>query len=100
LREEHTLRVFEHKVLRKKSGPKREDVTEEWRTLHIGELHDFYTSPVDQIRKNVMGGACGMYRDRRGAYRVLVGKTEDKRSRRRCRRKWVDNIKMDLQEVG
>jgi len=47
-----------------------------------------------------MGGACSVYGGRRGLYRVLVGKPEGKRSLGRTRRRWKDNIKMDLQEVG
>jgi hypothetical protein len=52
----------------------------------------------DKIEKNVMGGAC--MRDRRGAYRVLVGKSEEKRPLGRPNRRWEKFIKMDLQEVG
>jgi len=47
-----------------------------------------------------MGGACSTYRKRRGVYRVLVGKLEVKRPLGRPKRRWEDNIKMDLQEVG
>ena len=47
-----------------------------------------------------MGGACGAYGEGRGAHRVLVGKPEGKRPLGRPRRRWEDNIKMDLQEVG
>ena len=47
-----------------------------------------------------MGGACGPYGDGRGVYRVLVGKPEGKRPLGRHRRRWEDNIRMDLQEVG
>ena len=47
-----------------------------------------------------MGGACSAYGDRRGVFRVLVGKHERERPLRRTRRSWEDNIKMDLQEVG
>jgi len=47
-----------------------------------------------------MGGACSMYEERRGVYRVLVGKPERKRPLGRPRRRWEDNIKMDLKEVG
>jgi len=54
----------------------------------------------DQIEKNEMCGACSTYGERRGVYRVLVVKTEGKRSLRRPRLRWQDNIKMDLQEVG
>jgi len=49
--------------------------------------------------KNEMGGACSAYGEKRGMYRVLVGKPEGKRSLGRLRRRWEDNIKMDLQEV-
>jgi len=52
----------------------------------------------DQIEKNEMGRAC--MRERRGVYRVLVGKPEGKRPLGRPRHRWEDNINMDLQEVG
>jgi hypothetical protein len=54
----------------------------------------------DQIKKNEMGGACSTYGERRGVYKVLVGKPEEQRPLGRPRRRWEDNIKMDLQEVG
>ena len=54
----------------------------------------------DQFEKNEMGGACSPYRERRGAYRVLVGRLEGRRSLGRPRHKWEDNIKMDLQDVA
>jgi len=47
-----------------------------------------------------MGGACSAYGEGRGVYRVLVGKSDGRRSLRRPRHRWEDNIKMDLQEVG
>jgi hypothetical protein len=52
LREEHRLRVFENMVLRRIFGPKRDEVTEEWRKLHKEELHILYSSPniIRQIR--------------------------------------------------
>ena len=53
-----------------------------------------------KIEKNEMGGTCGAYGAGRGVYRVLVGKPEGKRPLGRPRRRWEDNIKMDLQEVG
>jgi hypothetical protein len=63
LREEHRLRVFENRVLRRIFGPKRDEVTGEWRKLHNEELNDLYSSTMhylgDQITKNEMGGACG-----------------------------------------
>jgi hypothetical protein len=54
----------------------------------------------DKIEKNEIGGECSLYGERRGEYRDLVGKPEGKRPRGRLRRRWEDNIKMDLQEVG
>jgi hypothetical protein len=45
LKEEHRLRVFENRVLRRIFGPKRDEVTREWRKLHNEELHDLYSSP-------------------------------------------------------
>jgi len=54
----------------------------------------------DQIEKNEIGGACSTYGERRDVYRVLVGKPEGKRPLGRPRRRWEDNFKMDLQEVG
>jgi len=54
----------------------------------------------DKIKKNEMGGACSVYGERRGVYRVSVGKPEGRRTLGRPRHRWEDNIKMDLQEVG
>ena len=50
--------------------------------------------------ENEVGGACGAYGEGRGVHRVLVGKSEGKRPLGRPRRRWEDNIKIDLQEVG
>jgi len=65
LREERRLRVFENRVLRRVLGPKRDEVTGEWRKLHNEELSDLYSLPnivrVVKIEKNEMGGACGAY---------------------------------------
>jgi hypothetical protein len=60
LREEHKLRVFENRVLRRILGPKRDEVTGEWRKLHNEELHNLYSSP-DKIKENMVGGACGKH---------------------------------------
>ena len=59
-----------------------------------------YYCAGDKIKKNEMGGACSAYGEGRGVYRVLVGNTEGRRPLERPRRRWEDNIKMDLQEVG
>jgi len=64
MREECRLRVFENRVLRKIFGPKRDEVTEEWRRLHNEELCDLFSPDIirgDQIEKNEMGGTCGTY---------------------------------------
>ena len=65
LREECRLRVFENRVLRRIFGPKRDEVTGEWRKLHNEELNVLYCSSSifasDKIKKNEMGGACGAY---------------------------------------
>ena len=47
-----------------------------------------------------MGGACGAYGEKRGIYRILVGKPDGRRPLGRPRHRWEDNIKMDIQEVG
>ncbi|KAJ4436886.1 hypothetical protein ANN_17018 [Periplaneta americana] len=103
LREEHRLRVFENKVLRKIFGAKRDEVTGEWRKLHNTELHALYSSP--DIIRNIKfrrlrwAGHVARMGESRNAYRVLVGRPEGKRPLGRPRRRWEDNIKMDLREV-
>jgi hypothetical protein len=104
LREEGEVRVFENKVLRRIFGPRRDEVTAEWRRLHNEELNYLYSSPniVRVIKWRRMRWAGNMARmgEKRGGYRVLVGKPEVKRPLGRPSRRWVDHIKMDLQEVG
>ncbi|KAJ4438799.1 hypothetical protein ANN_14751 [Periplaneta americana] len=104
LREEHRLRVFENKVLRKIFAAKRDEVTEEWRKLHNTELHALYSSPdiIRDIKSRRLRWAGHVARmgESRNAYRVLVGRPERKRPLGRPRRRWEDNIKMDLREVG
>ena len=79
-------------------------MTGEWRKLHNVELNDLYTSPnivrVIKSRRIRWAGHVARMGERRGVYRVLVGKPEGKRPLGRPRRRWEDNIKMDLQEVG
>jgi hypothetical protein len=103
LREERRLRVFENRVLRRIFGPKRDEVTGEWRKLHKEELHDLYTLPnIFRVRKwRIIRWAGHLARmgERRGAYRVLVGKHEGKRPLGSPRCRWKDNIKVDLQEL-
>ena len=98
------LRVFENRVLRKVYGPKRVEVTGEWRRLHNEELNDLYSLPnivrVVKSRRMRWAGHVARMGENRGVHRVLMGKPEGKRPLGRPRRRWEDNIKMDLQEVG
>ncbi|KAJ4448759.1 hypothetical protein ANN_00150 [Periplaneta americana] len=104
LREEHRLRVFDNKVLRKIFGAKRDEVTGEWSKLHNTELHALYSSPdiIRNLKSRRLRWAGHVARmgESRNAYRVLVGRPEGKRPLGRPRRRWEDNIKMDLREVG
>jgi len=104
LREERKLRVFENMVVRRIFGPRRDEVTGEWRRLHNEELNSLYSSPnivrvIKSIRMRWAGHVARMGEER-VMYRVLVGKPEGRRPLGRPRRRWVDNISMDLQEVG
>jgi hypothetical protein len=100
LREECKLRVFENKVLRRIFGPKRDEVTGEWRRLHNKELYALCSSPniiqVIKSRRLRWAGHVAHMGERRGAYRALVGKPEGRRPLGRTRCRWEDNIKMDL----
>jgi hypothetical protein len=130
LREEHRLRVFENRVLRRIFGPKRGEVTGEWRKLHNEKLRDLHSSPsviriIMSMRMRWAGHVARMgekrnaYRlfvgkpegkrplgsvarmgEKRNAYRLLVGKLEGKRPLGRPRHRRVDYIWMDLEEVG
>jgi len=104
LREERKLSVFENMVLRRIFGPRREEVTGEWRRLHNEELNDLYSSPntvlVIKSRRMRWAGHVARMGEERGAYRVLVGKPEGRRPLGRPRHRWMDNIRMDLQELG
>ena len=82
MREEHRLRVFENKVLRKIFGVKKGEITGEWRKLHNAELHALYSSP--NIIRNIKwrrlrwAGHVARMEQSRNAYRVLVGIPEER----------------------
>jgi hypothetical protein len=82
----------------------RDEVTREWRKPHNEELNDLYSLySVYRVIKSIItrwARHVARMRERRGAYRVLVGKPEEKRPLGRPRHRWEDNIKMDLQESG
>jgi hypothetical protein len=104
LRDESRLRVFENRVLRRLFGPKRDELTWEWRKLHNVELSDLYSLPnimqVVKSRRIRWAGHMARMGEGRGVHRVLVGKPDGKIPLGRPRLRWEDNIKMDLQEVG
>jgi hypothetical protein len=92
LRGEYRLRVFENRVLRRIFGPKRDEVTGEWRKLHSEELHNLYSSLdiIRQIksRRRRWARHVAHMGEGRNLYRVLVGKSEGKRPLERPRRRW------------
>ena len=92
--------MSENKVLRKIFGPKRDEVTGEWRRLHIENLHDLYSScnfiRMIESRRNEMCGHVARTGDSRGTYSILVEKPEGNRLPGRPRHRWVDNIPVDF----
>jgi len=104
LREERKLRVFENMVLRRILRPRRDEVTGQWRRLHNEELNGLYSSPnivrVINSRRMRLTGHVARVGEERGVCRVLNGKPEGRRPLGRPRRRWVDNIRTYLQEVG
>jgi hypothetical protein len=103
LREQHRLRVFNNRVLRRIFGPKGDKVTRRWRKLHNVELRSLYSLPsiirIIKSRWIRRAGHVARMGEKGIAYRLFVGKPEGKRPLGRPRRRWVDNIKMDLGEV-
>jgi predicted small integral membrane protein len=104
VREEHKLRVFENRVLRRTFGPKRDGVTGGWRKLHNEVLHNLYSSPstirIIKSRRMRWAGHVARMGAKKSVYGLLVGKPEGKRPLGRPRRRWIDNIKIDLLEIA
>jgi hypothetical protein len=104
LREEHRLRVLENRVLKGIFGPKKDEVTGEWKRLHNEELYDLYLSPniirVIKSRRMRWAGHVARIGEGRGAYRILVGRPERRRPLGRPSRRWEDNIKTNLWNLG
>jgi hypothetical protein len=96
--------VFENRVLRRVFGPKRDEVSGRWRKLHNEEFHYLYTYAriirIIKSRRMRFAGHVARIGEKMNMYRLLVGKTEGKRPLGRPRRRWIDNIKMDLLEIG
>ena len=102
--EERRLRVSENRVLRRIFGPKRDEVTGEWRKLYNEKLNDLYSSlnifRVIKSRRMSWTGHVARIGKRRFVYGVLVGKHEGKRPLGRSGHRWEDSIKTDLSKVG
>ena len=97
------MKVYENRVLKRVFGPKRDEVTGEWRKLHNVGLRDLYSLPnivrVVKSRRMRWTGHVALMGEGRGVHMVLVGRSEGKSPLGRPRRRWEDNIKMDLREV-
>jgi hypothetical protein len=104
LKEEHRLRVFENRVQRRIFGQKRDEVTGGWRKLHNEELHNlnFLLSIIRMTKSRRMrwAGHVAWIGAKQNAHRILVGKPKGNRPLGRPRHRWVDNIKMDLRDIG
>jgi hypothetical protein len=99
LREKLRLGVFENRVLRRIFGPKRDEVTGGCRKLHYEEIHNLYSSPsIVRMIKRRMRWAWHIAR--MGRRRMYIGKPGEKRPVGRPRRRWVDNIKINIREIG
>jgi hypothetical protein len=104
MREEQRLRAFENTVLTRIFGSKTDEVAGEWRSLHKEDLNDLYSSSniirVIKSRRMRRAGHAAHMGEKQDAYWILVEKPEGRRPHGRPRRRWEDNIKMDLHEVG
>jgi hypothetical protein len=92
--------VFENRVLMRIYEPRRNEVPGGWRKLHNEELHNLYSSPsifrIKKSRRMRWAGHMARIEEKRNVYKLLVGKPEGKRQLERPRRRWIDNITMDL----
>jgi hypothetical protein len=105
LRGEHKLRAFQNRVLRRIFGLKRYEVIGGWGKLRNEEVHSLYCSPsiirmIKSRRMRWAGNVACMGGGGRNTYRILMGRPEGKRPLRTPRRRWEDNVKMDLRETG
>jgi hypothetical protein len=100
LGEKCRLRVFEDTRQRTIFGPKIDDVVGEWRKLTAGSFMLCISQQISYGDQDRQAGHVAQMKERRGAYRVLVGEREGRRPLGRHRRRWQDNIKMYLREVG
>jgi hypothetical protein len=95
--------VFGNRVLRRVFGPKRDEVIGGWRKLHNEELHNLYCSPsiirIIKSRRMRWAGHIARTGEKRNPYRILVGKPEGKKPLGSPRRRWEDNIRMDLRKI-
>jgi hypothetical protein len=96
--------MFENRVLRRVFGPKRDEVTGEWKKLHNEELHNLYSSldVIRQIKSRQIryAGHVALMGEKRKLYKVLAGKPKGKRPLGRPRHRWEDGIRIDLREIG
>ena len=104
LREEKRFGLLENKVLKKIFGVKRDEITEEWRKLHNAEIHILNSSPniITNLKSRRLrwAGHVALMEQSRNSYWVLVAKPVGKRPIERPRRRFKDNIKIDLRDVG
>jgi hypothetical protein len=95
--------VSENRVIRRTSGPKRDEMTRGWRKLPNEELHNFYSSPyiisMIKSRRNIWAGHMAHTGEMRNSHRILARKLEKMRPLGRPRNKWEDNIKMDIKKL-
>ena len=103
LREEYRPRIFENRILRRIFEPKR-DENGEWRRLHNEKLHSSYRLPnkvrVIISRRLRWAGHLARMEEGRSAFKILTGKPAGKRPLGRPKRRWEDNIRMNLKEIG